>query len=195
MKESWVPGSGLHRHHIIPRHQGGEDIENNYTYLTTRQHIIAHYLLFRIHKNPNDLRAMKMLGAKLTSNQRRITGLFCKENGIGIWSEDYLSNKEKQSNRCKKSASTQKQLRVGTFDPEKRKQIASAGGKIGGAIQKKRKQGIHDPANFKKNASLGGKATKGMICVTNGTHRTRIKPERLEEYLSNGYTKGFTLSS
>jgi len=54
---------------------------------------------------------------------------------------------------------------------------------------------IHDPANFQKYASLGGKALKGMICVTNGVHRTRIRPDKLQEYISNGYRKGFTVSS
>lgn len=195
LSEQWKPFSGLHRHHITPKHSGGLDIESNYTYLTVREHIIAHYLLWRIYKNPNDLRSMKMLGANLTSNQRRKVGLFCKENKIGMFSDYYINDKKLQSERCKKSANTQKELQIGTFDPEVRKEIASKGGKIGGSKQKQLKQGIHDPANFKKYASLGGKAIKGMICVTNGAHRTRIRPEKLDEYLAMGYVKGFTLSS
>jgi hypothetical protein len=59
----------------------------------------------------------------------------------------------------------------------------------------KRKSGIHNPDNWKHHASLGGKAIKGMICMTNGTTRTRVKPENIEEYLKSGYKKGFTLSS
>lgn len=195
LSEQYKPKSGLHRHHIIPRHSGGLDEESNYTYLTAREHIIAHYLLWRIYKNPNDLRAMKMLGAELTPHQRRQVGLFCKENKIGIWSDEYLNNAELQSTKNKKAANTQKLLKVGTFNPTIRKQICSSGGKIGGKVQKENKQGIHNPANFKKNASIGGKALKGMICVTNGVHRTRIRPEKLEEYINKGYKKGFTLSS
>jgi hypothetical protein len=193
--ESYGVGSGLHRHHIIPRHSGGADEVSNFTYLTVREHIIAHYLLWRIHRNPNDLRSMKMLGANISPKQRQLTGLFCRDSGIGIFSESYRTDKKANSERCRKSAETQKKLQVGTFNKEKRNEIASLGGKVGGSNQKKLGIGIHDPKNFKKNASLGGKAIKGMICVTNGKHRTRVKPENLEEYLSNGYWKGFTLSS
>lgn len=195
LKEHWVPGSGLHRHHIVPVHSGGTDDEENFTYLTPREHIIAHFLLWKIHKNPNDLRSMKMLGAELTVQQRRIVGEYCRDNAIGIFSTEFKSNKQLQSNRCKNSAKTQKQLKVGTFSETGRRLLASAGGKIGGTTQKANKQGIHNPDNFKKNASLGGKSLKGMICVTNGSHRTRIRQEKLQEYLSIGYRRGFTLSS
>ena len=195
LKEHWVPGSGLHRHHIIPVHSGGTDNEDNLTYLTPREHVIAHFLLWKIHKNPNDLRSMKMLGAKLTVKQRKIIGEYCRDNSIGFFSEEYKSNKQLQSIRCKNSAKTQKQLKIGTFSENNRKLLASAGGKIGGKAQKINKQGIHNPENFKKNASLGGKSIKGMICVTNGIHRTRIRKEKLQEYLSIGYRLGFTLSS
>ena len=68
----------MHKHHILPTHNGGDDTEENFTYVTIREHIICHYLLWKIYKMPNDLRSMKMLGAKLTSNQRRIVGLWCK---------------------------------------------------------------------------------------------------------------------
>lgn len=136
---------------------------------------------------------MKMLGANLTPHQRKVVGKWCAENGIGIFSVEYKSNKVLQKERCKKAAETQKRTKSGTFSDQGRKVLASAGGKIGGAKQKLNNVGIHDPKNFKGNASLGGKAMKGMICVTNGIHRTRIRPQHLEQYLSNGYKKGFTL--
>ena len=53
--EKWQKGSGIHRHHIIPRHSGGLDENANYTYLSVREHVIAHFLLWKIYKNPNDL--------------------------------------------------------------------------------------------------------------------------------------------
>jgi hypothetical protein len=193
LKESWGKGSGLHRHHIVPVHAGGTDDESNFTYLTVREHIIAHFLLWKIHKNPNDLRSMKMLGANLTTKQRNIVGKFCAQNGIGIFSEEYKINKPLQSERAKKSAFTQKKNKVGTFSLEGRKALASSGGKVSGKNQKANKIGIHNPENFKKFSSLGGKAIKGLICVTNGEHRTRIRPEKLQEYISKGYRKGFTL--
>jgi hypothetical protein len=163
LKNLWVKGSNIHRHHIIPKHQGGLDEETNYTYLSVREHIIAHYLLWKIYKKPNDLRAMHMLGCNLTSEQRKTIGFWCKDNNIGI------------------------------FDPTKN--FKSEWSKRGVKTQIDKKIGIHNPDNFKKNASFGGKALKNMVCVTNGKHRTRIHPERLEEFLSNGYIKGFVLFS
>ena len=62
LEENWKPvGSGLERHHILPKHQGGLDEEFNYTYLTRKEHILAHYLLWRIHRNEGDRIAYKMM--------------------------------------------------------------------------------------------------------------------------------------
>lgn len=83
-KNEYTKHSGLHCHHITPRHAGGTDDEENLTYLTLREHIIAHYLLYRINKHPNDLRSMYMLGAKLSTQQRIIVGEYCRDNGIGF---------------------------------------------------------------------------------------------------------------
>jgi hypothetical protein len=56
-KDLWEKKSNqLHRHHILPKHSGGLDKESNYSYLTIREHIAAHFLLWKIHKNPNDLK-------------------------------------------------------------------------------------------------------------------------------------------
>lgn len=38
----------VERHHIIPRSQGGEDHCNNYAYLTIREHMHAHILLYKM---------------------------------------------------------------------------------------------------------------------------------------------------
>jgi hypothetical protein len=192
----WKGGSGLHRHHIIPKHSGGLDTEDNYTYLTVREHTIAHFLLWKMHRNPNDLRAMNMLGANLSVEYRRTIGLYCRDNKIGI----YCASKEQRQEWQLSGIKSQKES--GSTDSfyywsttEGRKKRASMGGKVGAASQINNKTGIHDPANFKKNATIGGKAIKGMICVTNGTHRTRIRPEKLEDYLARGYQRGFTISS
>ena len=62
LKEDWKPvGSGLERHRILPGHQGGTYEESNCTYLTLREHILAHYLLWRINKDENDRSAYKLL--------------------------------------------------------------------------------------------------------------------------------------
>lgn len=197
-KSFWKPGSGIHRHHIIPIHHDGTDDDTNYTYLTVREHIIAHFLLWKIHKKPNDLRSMNMLGAKLTTEQRRIVGIWCRDNRIGFHSAD----RKQRAEWSKKGMETQKKSEnQNTFywwsTQEGRKKRASLGGKVGSKAQMEKGIGIHtdDKTLRTKYAKLGGKAIKGLICVTNGKHRTRIKPNMLEHYIELGYKRGFTLFS
>lgn len=191
-KDKHIPGSNLHRHHIIPRHMGGLDEEANYTYLTVKEHILAHYLLWRIHKNPNDLRSMKMLGAKLSSKQRSIIGKFCAENEIGFHDKKYDDVRKEW---VIKGVNTQIENKIGIHNPKNFKKYASLGGKA--SIKSKNNPWSYwaSPEGRSKRASLGGKALKGLICVTNGKHRTRIKPESLKEYIDKGYVRGFKLFS
>ena len=191
IKEQWVKGSDLHRHHIVPKHSGGIDEDSNFTYLTIREHVIAHYLLWKIYKNPNDLRSMYMLGCNLTYSQRKIVGEWCRDNGIGFHG---ASDDEKLEWR-RKGAFSQINKQIGIHNPENFKKFASLGGKAGSRSQMKSGIAIFDKSKRSEYASLGGKALTGMICVTNGKHRTRIRPEKLNEYLNNGYIEGFTLFS
>jgi hypothetical protein len=41
-------------HHIIPRHMGGDDCDENLVLLTFREHVLSHYLLWRIYGNDGD---------------------------------------------------------------------------------------------------------------------------------------------
>jgi len=55
LREEWKPvGSGLERHRILPGHQGGTYEESNCAYLTHREHIIAHWLLWKINRLDGD---------------------------------------------------------------------------------------------------------------------------------------------
>lgn len=196
LKQYWLPGSGLHRHHILPRHSGGDDSEENFTYLTIREHIIAHFLLWKIYKNPNDLRSMHMLGARLTPAQRKITGKWCRDNNIGFFGR----SKEERLTWALRGLETQRSSGAANSfyfwsTEEGRKKRASLGGKIGGAHQVSKCIGIHSLEMRAIATSLGGKALKGMICVTNGTHRTRIRPDQLDDYVAKGYKRGFKISS
>jgi hypothetical protein len=190
LKEIWAPGSGLHRHHITPKHSGGTDEDCNFTYLTPREHVIAHYLLWRAYKNPNDLRSMYMLGAKLTTEQRQAVGKYCFENKIGFYNNKFDSVRK---NWNKKGALTQIENKIGIHNPENFKKHASIAGKA--SIRSKNNPWSYwaSAEGLKERAKLGGKSLKGMKCVTNGKHRTRIKEEKLEQYLANGYRLGFTL--
>jgi hypothetical protein len=134
----------MHRHHIIPKHAGGLDLESNYTYLTIREHIIAHFLLWKIHRNPNDLRAMYMLGAKLTRSQRKLIGEWCRDNNIGFHTPE---------NRLKGAIASMKVQKLDYEEngnknwyywstDEGRKERATLGGNASWEVQKQSRNGL-----------------------------------------------------
>ncbi len=46
-----IEGAYYEKHHILPKSMGGDNSDENLVYLTAREHFIAHWLLWRIHKN------------------------------------------------------------------------------------------------------------------------------------------------
>jgi hypothetical protein len=190
--ENWKQGSGIHRHHIIPKHSGGLDEESNFTYLTVREHIIAHFLLWKMHRNVNDLRAMKMLGANLTYQQRREIGIWCRDNNIG-WHNPSV---RKMAQMCGLATQKQKNSK-NTFyywtTEEGRKKRASMGGHASILSNKNTsfKYWMSDEGR-KKRASMGGQSHMGKKCMYKKGDKTfkRVKPEDIQTFLDEGYIFG-----
>jgi hypothetical protein len=196
--ELYGPGSNLHKHHIIPIHSGGSDNIENFTYLSIREHIIAHFLLYKIFKNPNDLRSMNMLGANLNYKQRRTVGKWCFENKIGMFSENYTEEDRRLWNTKGANSQINNGWGIHTFDKEKRKEWAQMGGKAGAKIQIEKCLGIHtdDKEKRKEWSRMGGlvgsQKIKDYIFVYNERtdHSTKIPPNLFDEYISRGYRRG-----
>ena len=192
LSEHWKPGSGLHRHHIVPRHSGGTDDESNYTYLTPREHVLAHYLLWRIYRNPNDLRSMKMLGAKLSVTKRREIGIFCKENNIGIWGV----SQDRRNEWALRGYEAQKDIPNSFYywsAEDGRKKRASLGGKASIASGNNTKfEYWFSKEGIRERASMGGKVHIGKRCMykPGDTSFKRVKPEDIQSYLNDGYVFG-----
>lgn len=55
---------GLHRHHVIPKHMGGEDIEENIVYLTPEEHAAAHLKLYEQFGKYEDAQAYNTLSSQ-----------------------------------------------------------------------------------------------------------------------------------
>ncbi len=101
-KNEYKRNSGLRKHHIIPKHSGGIDEEINYTYLTEREHMIVHYLLWKITKNEKDLWSAQFLKKKMfipidirkeqSSKGGKIGGKVQAELGLGF--HQYKNNPE-----------------------------------------------------------------------------------------------------
>ena len=162
--------SGLHKHHIIPSHSGGLDVDRNYTYLTAREHIIAHFLLWKMYGNVNDLRSMNMLGAELSVEYRRKIGLFCKENKIGF--HKFTREELAEFGKIGGEISRNNKLGYHGLSPEERKKNAINAAKLGGKATLEMQVGLFGLSKEEKlkNCSLGGKISggwnKGMKCWT-----------------------------
>lgn len=190
----YFPFSGLHEHHIIPRHSGGTDDDSNMTYLTVREHTIAHFLLWKIHNNINDLRSMKMLGANLSVKKRIMVGIWCKENKIGIHG---YSRKQRRENGLK-GLDTQKKLgSEKSFyfwsTEEGRKKRASMGGKASLASGNNNEFAYWmSPAGLKERAIMGGKSHLGKKPMYKPGDKSfvRVSPKDVDNYLEKGYIFG-----
>lgn len=52
---------GYHRHHLVPRHMGGSDDDDNIVYLTKQEHINAHLELYEKYGKDQDRRAALLI--------------------------------------------------------------------------------------------------------------------------------------
>lgn len=194
LKESYGPASGLHKHHITPKHMGGNDDESNFTYLTVREHILAHFMLWKIYGSINDLRSMHMLGANLSVEYRRKIGKWCHENNIGMFA---ASDEDKQAWR-QRGIQTQKQsgdknsFYYWSTEEGRKKRASMGGSKMWENKSNKEWLFWCSEEGQKKRASMGGKAHKGKKCMYKPGDTTfkRVKPEDVNDMLNQGYVFG-----
>jgi hypothetical protein len=140
-----------------------------------------------------------MLGAKLTSQQRKQIGLWCKENKIGI----HGYSKEKLKECSLSGFLSQKQSKSeNTFyywsTIEGRKKRASMGGKAS-LLSGNNKDFAYwmSPEGIKKRASMGGKKTLGKKSMYKPGDKSfiRVSPEEINDYLQKGYIFGSPISN
>jgi len=176
---------------------GGTDDESNFTYLTVREHILAHFMLWKIHRNVNDLRSMNMLGAKLSVEYRRAVGNWCKENNIGFFS---ASSEQRQVWRKMGLDSQKASGNKNTFyywsSEEGRKKRASLGGT---ASSKTNESWLYWQSTEGRlvRASMGGKAHKGKRCMYKPGDKSfkRVSPDNIQTYIDSGYIFGSPIPS
>ena len=174
-KNEYGPGSGLHCHHIIPKHSGGTDLDENYTYLTVNEHILAHWLLYKIYGKIQDLRSKKMLGGKLSVTDRRKIGIWCYENGIGF----HKHSSEKRAELARNSWARDKErlLQYGFHNAPKHKKIewASKAGKASHAAGGTSSRFDNMPPEKLIEIAKKGSAIAGKVPVTDGTKTIKLK--------------------
>ena len=174
---------------------GGTDENHNLTYLSVREHIIAHYLLWKIYGNINDLRSMHMLGTNLSPRHRILIGKWCYENKIGFFSNKF--NQSEKFNWRRRGIDKQIEQKVGIHDPNKFKEYASIGGKASIKSHSNPWSYWASKEGLKKRSSLGGKSHKGKKVMHSPGDTTfiRVNPKDIDFYLEKGYIFGSPIKS
>lgn len=69
-------------HHIIPKYLGGSNDSENLIKLTYRQHILAHLLLWREYKNPEDLSCYRLMKGLNSSRKSEISKMIGEKHKL-----------------------------------------------------------------------------------------------------------------
>lgn len=109
INEAGNPLPGIEKHHIVPRFDGGLDVSENIVLLTVKEHVIAHWLRWKVLKKSQDHCAFlfRIGDTEAALAQRRQSVLEARE----------------------RDKSNQK----GFFDPEFQREMGTRGGSTGGS--------------------------------------------------------------
>lgn len=114
---------GYHRHHIIPKHAGGDDSAENLVYLTPEEHAQAHLELWEKYGKYEDAMAFNSLSSQWLDG-RTISGYSQSEEHVKkrIAAIDYT----RVSHKLKGRVSPTKGMKLGPPSIEKRLKISKA---------------------------------------------------------------------
>jgi hypothetical protein len=157
-------------HHIIPKSMGGSDESDNITYLTAREHYLAHFLLWKIHNNFEMTYAFrfmncgkdKLIGSTQFKRLREEYSKFSKEHLSGRKNTEDQMRKQTEAVRSyyRRIGSKGKQPAKGVWSEEAKK------------AQSKRMSKSHHRA---KKVSVDGKtyhSLRNAAKAHNVSHRT-----------------------
>lgn len=99
-------------HHIVPKHMGGDNSKDNLVLLTFREHVLAHYLLWRIHGYEGDKLMYSLRNLQTEEAQRLRVKLAVEANrnggkGFRLWDGD--KNPMKDPKKVRKMIETKKE--------------------------------------------------------------------------------------
>lgn len=156
-----------HLHHIIPRHMGGSDDPSNLIKLTIEEHSEAHRILYEHHGLEEDRLAWLALSGQATMSEIK-----------------------------------RMRQRIGQIRGAEKARTIPNHGIEGGLAVRDRCIGIHDPNNIhwkkeggKKSIAILQEKMRNNKWMNNGVKDTRVTPDKLEQYLSNGWTFGRLFSA
>lgn len=200
-------------HHIIPRHMGGSDEKDNLVLLTFREHILSHYILWRIYKKDGDKLMFLMRSGQTEESQKLRVKLAVEANrnggnGFKNWkgNKHPLKNPEKVkqmiNTKLKKYGKSlmrmdddvkkrlSKKMKIITNKPEVKKKRADTIRKINSTLSKEEKLKKY-PRKKEKNANWGW--IKGYYVVTDPTGN-KVKYNSQDQIINEiGITQSFLI--
>lgn len=162
-----------HRHHIIPKHQGGTDDDDNIVYLTPEEHAKAHLELYEKYGRYEDAQAYNSL-KKYWCESRTISGY--KQSTDHIRKRREATDYSLVSKKLKGRKSPTKGMK---FDYRSKP-------KIGDAMRGKPKS---EETKRKISESLTGKASPKKIEVYCVHCKKRVVPSRQDRHGDNKCNK------
>ena len=112
-------------HHIVPKHMGGDNSENNLVLLTFREHVLAHYILWRIHGYEGDKLMYSLRNLQTEEAQKIRVKLAVKANrngGKGFQNWDGDKHPMKDPKKVKQVLETKRKYYNGeVMSPEAKK--------------------------------------------------------------------------
>lgn len=76
-KKKYHPEEYLEKHHITPRHEGGDDSKENLVKLSLKDHITAHQVRYEVYGNKYDLAALNYMRGQSKEAKK----IICSANG------------------------------------------------------------------------------------------------------------------
>jgi len=175
LKNQTVDGY-FEKHHIVPRSHGGSNDKENLIKLTARQHYVAHWMLW------------KAYGKEMTTAFHYMTHVGRYGKRINSRTFELLKLEEDARNRSRKhtpeAIEKNRQAHLGKKITEEHKKAISK------ALKGKPKSRLPDVSIEKMKATKKQRFVP-KIWVNNGDIQTKITYNKIEEYLNNGWERGF----
>jgi hypothetical protein len=174
LKDQVVEGY-TEKHHIVPRSHGGNNDESNLIRLTTRQHYVAHWLLWKAYKGSmttafHYMNGVKRYGKRLNSKTVELLRL-----------EDFERRKGRRHTPEANERNRQKHLGKKLSIEHKKKISQSLKGIF--------RPTMPEEAKEKMKATKKARHVPKIWMNKNGT-QTKVVYEKIDEYLNNGWQKG-----
>jgi len=176
-----------HRHHIIPRHMGGNNDKENLIEVTVERHAMFHYCNWKLWGKEEDKIAWKTLSGQMTLSEAHYTAIKLGAKKTGQIMKDKMRDnetKEEWSNMIKgfweKEEYREKQI-PRLLEIQK---TASILGNSGEGLKKKKE-------TYKKISHQQGTKNSqyGSMWITDGTKGNTRKISK-EDPIPEGYRKG-----